>query len=260
MVKKTKQGNEPLAKNVKQFMAMLPSDYLRSLSNRELQAAYWSALREDAQLLGECLSSRFTRRGGNPARRYLKEKKITELRYERINDQVDMWDLFYDLLQLSWDDMKQVNSVAPQEFPFELEQELFFSVLSHEYNARFAECLQQHYKYSPATVEKAGKMIRAAFWQNKGPTPEQQQNVDRLIGRTENFWFFYAMQFFHSLSNTDPVVARKLENFKKFVANSTDSIIKNTTKERKSGEGLTYAWHNGQLLIFGSGSKIVNRY
>ena len=258
MVKKTKQT---LVKNLNQLVTTLPSDYLKDSAKNLIQLVYWHFLREDAQLFGECLSARFTRRGGNPARRYWQEGKITESQYEQINASVDAWDLFYDLLQLAWDDMKRVNLLAPQKFPFEQEQDLFFKVLTDSYNTDFCECLQQYYKYSTANIEKGGKMIRSVFWTNKGFTPEQQQECDKLLGnKTGNSWFIYAAQFFIDLAKVDSVVAKKLEEFKKSLINSADLSIRSATRDRKSGNGLTYAWHDNQLSIVKAGSKTVTSY
>ncbi|MGL4621490.1 MAG: hypothetical protein ACRCZS_20925 [Chroococcidiopsis sp.] len=260
-MKKTKQNKQTLVKNLNQLVTTLPSNYLKESTKNVVQLVYWHFLQEDAKLLGECLSARFTRRGGNPARRYWQEGKITESQYEQINAQVDAWDLFYDLLQLAWDDMKRINLVAPQKFPFEQEQDLFFTVLTDHYNADFCECLQQYCKYSTANVEKAGKMIRSAFWKNKTFTPEQQQKFDKLVGNeSENPWFIYATQFFIDLAKDDSVVAKKLEEYKKSLINSADLSVQSATRTRKSGNSLTYAWHDNQLSIIKSGSKTVTAY
>lgn len=261
MVKKTRQNKQLLVKNLNQLLTILPSDYLKDSAKNLTQLVYWHFLRENAQTFGECLSARFTRRGGNPARRYWQEGKITESQYEQINAQVDAWDLFYDLLQLAWDDMKRVNLVAPQKFPFEQEQDLFFKVLTDHYNTEFCECLQQYCKYSTANIEKAGKMILSVFWTNKGFTPEQKQEFNKLVGNDfENPWFIYATQFFIDLSKVDSVVAKKLEEFKKSLINSADLSIRSATRDRKSGNGLTYAWHDNQLSIIKAGSKTTTSY
>lgn len=258
-MKKAKQNKQSSVSNLNQLVTTLPSNYLKESTKNVVQLAYWRFLQEDAQLLGECLSARFTRRGGNPARRYWKEGKISESSYKHINSQVDVWDLFYDLLQLAWDDMKRVNSVAPQKFPFEQEQDLFFTVLTDHYNGQFYTCLQQYYKYSPANMEKAKKMIRLAYWENKTFTPEQQQEFDKLAGNVPaNPWFRYATQFFIDLAKDDSVVAKKLEEYKKVFTNLIDLSVQSAARRRKSGNNLTYAWHDNQLSIIKSGSATVS--
>lgn len=257
-MKKTKQNKHTLVKNLNQLVTTLPSSYLKESTKDATQLVYWHFLQEDAQLLGECLSARFTRRGGNPARRYWKEGKISESSYEYVNSQVDVWDLFYDLLQLAWDDMKRINSLAPQKFPFEQEQDLFFTVLSDHYNGQFSTCLQQYHKYSPADMEKAKTMIRAAYWENKTFTPKQQQEFDKLAGNVSaNPWFSYATQFFIALAKDDSVVAKKLEEYRKVVTDLTDLSVQIATRTRTSGNNLTYAWHDNQLWFIKSGSKTV---
>jgi hypothetical protein len=258
MGKKSRRNSKTLAKNVKQFMATLPSKHLRSLAQDFLQLIYWTAIGKDAQFMGECLGTRFTRRGGNPARRHFQEGRITQLRYETINAQVDMWDLFYDLLQLSWDDMKQVNLVSTQNFPFKTEQDLFFSVLTDYYNAQFCQCLEQYYKNSPGNNEKAGKILKSAFLQNKSLTPEQQQQFDNLTGKNlENFWFVYAMDFFINLAKLDSVVSEKLRDFKRVCDRLIILSVQDDTIARKRKDPA-YAWHDNQLSIITSGSKVIN--
>jgi hypothetical protein len=259
MDKQVKQNKQALAKNLNQLMPTLPSEHLKNLAKNIAQVFHGQLVQEDAQLLGECLIARFTRRGGNPARRYWKEGRISAAEYLELNSQVDIWDMFYDLIQLAWDDMKRVNSVAPQKFPFEQEQDLFLKVLADKYNTQFCVCLRQYYKYSPAKVEKARKMIRSAFSQNKGLTHEQQQEFYKLIGdESENVWFVYASQFFIDLAKVDPVVAKKLEEFKKILVESSKLASQQATHKRKSGDSLTHAWHDDQLLIIQSGSRTLN--
>lgn len=258
MIKKAKKNSKVLAKNVMQFMAALPSEHLRSLAQNPLQLIDWIAIRENAQLMGECLSTRFTRRGGNPATRHFREGRINQLEYEIINAQVDMWDLFYHLLQLSWDDMMRVNLAPSQNFPFETEEDLFFSVLMDDYNAQFCECLKPYYKYSPGNNEKAAKIHKSAFLENKSLTPEQQQQIDKLTGKKfENFWFIYAMDFFITLADFDPVVSGKLRDFKRVCDRLIILSVQNSTAARKRKDP-TYVWYNNQLSIITSGSKVIN--
>lgn len=257
-MKKTKQNKQTLVKNLNHLVTTLPSNYLKESTKDAVQLVYWHFLQENAQLLGECLNARFTRKGGNPARRYWKEGKISESSYKHINSQIDVWDLFYDLLQLAWDNMKRINSLAPQKFPFEQEQDLFFTVLRDHYNGQFYTCLQQYHKYSPADMEKAKKMIRSVYWENKTFTPKQQQEFDKLAGNVSaNPWFSYATQFFIALAKDDSVVAKKLEEYKKVFTDLTDLSVQSATRKRISLNNLTYAWHDNQLSTITSGCKTV---
>lgn len=223
------------------------------------QLAYWAALREDAQFLGECLTVRFARRGGNPARKRLQDGETTKLEYELVNAQVELWDTFYDLIQLAWDDMLQANLTAPKEFPFKAEQELFFDIFGTAYDVKFCQCLMPHYQQSPSSDEKAAKLVRSRFWQGKPLTPDEKLNFERLRADTvSNFWFNYSVEFFLRLAKIDSVVGKKMRDFNRICADLGDLLTQDATRARKSCEYASYSWHDNQLLLAKRGSKYMN--
>lgn len=257
MGKKVNRSSKALAKNVEQFLATLPSEYLLIFTKNRIQELYWLAHRNNAKLLGECLSVRFARKGGNPARRRWLDGEITQQDYEFVNAKVDMWDLFYDLLQLCWNDMKQFNKES-DGFPFDSEQQMLFTIFSDHYNASFLKCLKPYSLNSTVNNEKAIKILRQSLWQNKPLTPEQGREVDKLIGDLPtNFWFGYAIEFFSYLGNQDPVVNKKLKDFSKTCAEGADLSTQEATRQRKAKDCPTYAWREHELFIAQKGSRYI---
>ncbi len=81
---------------------------------------------------------------------------------------------------------------------------------------------------------------------NKGLTPEQQQEFDRLIGNCgENFWFVYAMDFFINLAKLDSVVSEKLRDFKRVCDRWIIlSVQANTAARKRKDPGASHLCKN----------------
>lgn len=236
------------------FMAQLPSDSLLKYAETQDLIKEWLKAKSNAIWLGKCLKARFGGGGGNPAKRALNAGRIDNDDYTRILAVVELYAIFFALIQTAWEEIQESISCI-ENYP-KSETELFFEIMREKYDKPFMRAVKGCKRSAPNNelLAKIGKdTIRRARGHKDWVgdlTPEESAIVAPLISKEIDFsWHSLVDAICKEAAKEDIEIKRQLQRYIDAIGRVFDLIVQAYRRERSPnppGRFKSEKWENGR--------------
>lgn len=222
--------NTKLTERFVSLLKELPEEELLLKAKAEKQKKQWFLARQTNEVAADCFYAKSLERD-DPIADWEQDKETKIIR-ELIWQIVVFYDALWNLIEISFKDIREQCEALNLSFPFDTDFGLFSSIVKVQENSHYAKCLEPSFKLSVGEGEKTSKLLRQKLW--GGLSEEDEQKLKQLTKEwVDNFWFLITYGICLPKKKTHPAIANKLIELEQTITPLADLYLKICSESRK---------------------------
>jgi hypothetical protein len=236
----SKNTNRKLVKRIEKLLFELPSVELLALIETEAQAREIHRIHTNYTYVSKCWRA-FHSGEDDPLEQLLAQGHINKNQYSLIWDICFFHNHIWELILLTFSEIRETAKELEIEFPFSKGVELFTEVITVHANNQCSPCLSPYKEISHSNLKKARESSRQAIKDGRLP-PGKQSKLDSIVkNEYSNPWLKLAAAVW--FDSTKPVVKSRVQQ----LLVTCDDLTMLTG--RLCRDAPSYAWVNGEKRL-----------
>lgn len=244
---KSKHLNKSEVNHLASIFKELPDERLVQYVKTQKQLERWLTSRGINYAVADCFIAR-TFKYNDPISHLKRKNKTGALTYRMIWKSVDVHESLWSMIQISFDEIKQICKQKDIDLPFSKAWDLFLEIIKAQENSVYSKCLQAScntLNLNRDLIES--KLIRKSVW--AGLSDDEESQLNKLAEEQPiTYWLRIVYSLCKHLSKHDDLIADYYNNFRRNIASTVDlqvKIFSDNSKGRLEGKLLSSCWVDG---------------